>query len=213
MQIIIETQTFPPVSFFARAIRADKVLLETHEHYQKRSLRNKCIILNSNGPQVLTIPLMKGKNEQMNIREVRISYDQNWPEQFRKHLQSAYGKSPFYMHYEAELFQLLDSGTSYLLEMNTLILNFVGKKSGCMLTLGQTEEYLEKYSGNYCDLRNCYTLKGGPKARNDAFYPQVFEHKFGFVSGLSILDLLFNMGNESVNILKQYDFQEIGLCK
>lgn len=213
MQIIVETQTFPPVSFYARAIRAEKVLLETHENYQKRSLRNKCIILNSNGPQMLTIPLMKGKNEQMNIKEVRISYDQNWPKQFRKHLQSAYGKSPFYMHYEAELFHLLDSGTSYLFELNSLMLNFVSKKLACKLTLGQTEEYLENYSGNYCDLRNCYTLTGGSKTGNEVYYPQVFEHKFGFVSGLSILDLLFNMGNESATILKQYDIQEIGLCK
>ncbi len=213
MQIIIETQTFPPVSFFARAIRAEKVLLESHEHYQKRSLRNKCIVLSANGPQVLTIPLKKGKNEQMKISDVRISYDQNWPGKFQKQLQSAYGKSPFFMHYQAELFRILGSGVDRLMELNALLLSFIATKAGIVLDPGQTEDYLEKYSGNYCDLRNCYTLKGSSVSDPAVRYPQVFEHKFGFVPGLSMLDLLFNMGNESLQILKQYDFQETGLCR
>jgi hypothetical protein len=177
------------------------------ENYQKRSLRNKFLILSANGPQVLTIPLAKGKNEQMNIRDVKISYDQNWPKQFRNHLQSAYGKSAFYMHYEEELFRILDSEVSHLVEMNRLLLDFVSKKAVLNLISGQTDEFLIKYSGNYCDLRNRYTLKGDSSGTIDVSYPQVFEHKFGFVPGLSILDLLFNMGNESVSILKQYHFQ------
>jgi len=32
-------------------------------------------------------------------------------------------------------------------------------------------------------------------------YYQVFEQKFGFVANMSIIDLLFNMGNESQIIL------------
>ncbi|HRQ29783.1 MAG TPA: WbqC family protein [Saprospiraceae bacterium] len=207
MHIIIETQTFPPVSFFARAMQSEGILIEVQENYQKRSLRNKFLILSANGPQLLTIPLVKGKNDQKSIVDVSISYDQNWPKQFKNHLQSAYGKSPFYLFYEMELFRILDSGIQNLAELNFNLLVFVIKKTGINFTVGQTEAFLLNYSGNYCDLRNRYTLKGGLAGVKDVYYPQVFEHKFGFVRGLSILDLLFNMGNESINILKQYDFQ------
>lgn len=207
MHIIIETQTFPPVSLFARAMQSAGILIEMQENYQKRSLRNKFLILSANGPQVLTIPLLKGKNEQLSIWDVKISYDQNWPKQFRSHLQSAYGKSPFFLHYEMELFRILDSGIQNLAELNYSLLGFVIKKTGINLSVSQTEAFLLKYSGNYCDLRNRYTLKGGSTGSEDVYYGQVFEHKFGFVSGLSILDLLFNMGNESINILKRYHFQ------
>lgn len=207
MHIIIETQTFPPVSVFARAMQSVSLFIEMQENYQKRSLRNKFLILSANGTQVLTIPLAKGKNEQKSIKDVKISYDQNWPKQFKNHLQSAYGKSPFYLFYEMELLRIFDSGIQNLAELNSHLLDFIIKKTGIKLSVSQTEAFLLNYSGNYCDLRNRYTLKGGLAGLEDIHYPQVFEHKFGFVPGLSILDLLFNMGNESINILKQYDFQ------
>jgi len=93
---IQSVQCFGPVSFFTKYKLSEKVWIEMHENYQKRSWRNRYQILSSQGPEMMSIPLVKGKNEKQPVSEVRIAYDEPWVTRQLQTLRSAYGKSPYF---------------------------------------------------------------------------------------------------------------------
>jgi len=103
MPLLIELQYLAPVQYYAKLCSGHPMLIEQHEHYIKRSYRNRAHILGANGVMRLTIPLKKGKNEGQPIREVQIEYVQKWQQQHWQSIQSAYGKAPFFEHYSDEL--------------------------------------------------------------------------------------------------------------
>lgn len=173
---------YPPISFFTELKKSNLVAIDLHEHYQKRSNRNRFDILTSNGKQSLSIPLKKGKNEKQPISEVLISYDENWPNQHLQSIQSAYGKSPYFEHYFPMIEFLFQKRFEKLIELNDASLLQSIKALKLNTTISSTTSYLPEKS--HCS----YTEKK---------YPQVFEYKFGFTENLSIIDLLFNTGPEA----------------
>ena len=56
MSLFIPTY-FSPISQYSEIIKADKVVFEVEDNFQKQSFRNRCYIFNSNGKQLLTIPV------------------------------------------------------------------------------------------------------------------------------------------------------------
>ena len=96
--MIIETQYFPPIHTFSNALTSGVLMIEKWENYQKRSYRNKCNILTSQGILTLSIPLQKGKNNAQNIQHVLINKDEDWQTKHIRAIEAAYGKSPFYIH-------------------------------------------------------------------------------------------------------------------
>jgi hypothetical protein len=206
MKIIIESQFLPPAVVFAHFARAKEIVIEACENYQKRSFRNRFIYLGAGGIQSFSIPLKKGKNEQLPIRDTQISYDQNWIAQLRKQVQSAYGKSAFYDYYEDLIFDCINKKYNQLFELNHDIISLLSEVLGIEVNLAITENFEADYGKDYCDLRNKWSPldRGMDERKLGLNYPQVFEYKYGFTDGLSILDLIFNMGPESLGVLKQY---------
>ena len=203
MQSVIEIQFLPPIPAIALIFNSDKVLFENEENYQKRTYRNRCKILSANGPEIISIPLQKGKNEQQNIKDVIISYDQAWEKKLITKIKSAYGKSPYYEHYSDSLFQVLSKRYGYLIDLNFACLSWT---MNCLQSENEvllTKVYEKTYPNETCDLRNVFSplKKDGKFCNLEYAYPQVFEHKFNFIPDLSILDMLFNCGPESSLIL------------
>lgn len=191
--IIHETMTCGPCALYSNYLDKDKILIEAHENYQKRSYRNRYFISGPNGVIPLSIPLMKGKNHHTPIKDVKISYDLRWTHRHIHTIKSCYGSSPYYMHYEEEILSVFEENHTFLIDFNLrMMMTFIhltdiGKK------IEQTESYEREYASG--DYRNYYSIK--KLIHHDVKYPQVFEEKFGFISGLSILDLLFCTGPES----------------
>lgn len=204
MRVIVETQFLPPVEVFLYFAASSSIVIEACENYQKRSYRNRCHILTANGPLALSVPLRKGKNQQLPIKEVAIAYDQPWIETIQNKLQSSYGKSAFFEHYQDDLFNILERGHQKLFSLNLELLSFVLDKLDWNIKVVETKEYSRSYSEIDCDLREKYRPKTSRYvSKKDTFsYPQVFEYKFGFTGSLSILDLLFNLGPEAGLLLK-----------
>jgi len=212
--ILIETQFLPPISFCIEWIQSDILLVETNEHYQKRSYRNKCRILSSTGIQTLSIPLSKGKHSGQLITHVKISYTQPWVAQMKKQIMSAYGKSPYYQEYHFELFDILDRSYTGLLELNMACLNLISKELQWHGRIGYTEQFKKNYPPEILDFRDHFSPVTANKSEKKIVpdYMQVFSDRFGFTPGLSILDLLFNLGPESASWLESAA-QKIKLSK
>lgn len=181
----------------------DEIYIEVCESYQKRSLRNKCIILGANGPITLTIPLNKGKHSFKLITEVEISYHDQWVGHFLHTIRSCYGTAPYFDFYYPDIEDLIKSNYKYLWNLNNDMLSLILRKIGLDIDMYTTKDFIKSYDDSFVDIRQKKIKDYQPIRSTTVVYSQVFEDRFGFVSNLSILDLLFCTGPESINYLTQ----------
>lgn len=177
---------------------ADKVWIEVHENYQKRSWRNRYRILSSSGPETWSIPLVKGKNERQPIKEVRIAYDEAWITGHMQAIRSAYGKSPYFEELFPEVRAIFEKKHIFLndfaLESQLWALD---KLSMATEKMEMTQAYYKTYDG----IRDYRQTVHFSSDEEQVKYHQVWEERFGFMKDLSILDLLFCTGPEAVYYL------------
>ena len=212
MALLIENQIFPPVLTIALALKEGKLLIEACENYNKGSFRNKFSVMGSGGTTTLTVPLDKGKNNSKSIKEVTISYAENWQQNHLRTIQTNYGKSPFFEDYFPEIERIYSVDFEYLFDLNQKALDLISQLLSLNLPIDTTNEYQNDYSLNQSeikDYRNIITPKLDAKKYNFKTYPQVFEDRHGFIPNLSILDLLFCMGPESLIVLKETGLRNI----
>lgn len=176
------------------------ILIEAKEHYQKKSYRNKCVLLGPNGPHSVSVPLQKGKHNSTPITNVRISYDDMWSSQFLKLCQSNYRKSPYYDFIIDELTEIFNQKHEYLFELNMALLNWLIDFLQLDSEVNLTTSYQKEVDANIEDLREHFKPNKILESQQQN-YPQVFLEKHGFVPNLSILDLVFCCGRESINYL------------
>jgi hypothetical protein len=164
--------------------------------------------------QTLSFPILHSNGTHKNlISEVRIDYSKPWVLQHKRAITSAYGTSAYFEYYQDELFAILDSQPERLIDLNTALLNFFLQKIGIKAEIHMTKEYspngtvISEGEQIQCDdLRDVIH----PKRQNNILnamglekpYFQVFSPKHGFQSDLSIMDLLFNEGPDSILFLK-----------
>lgn len=182
------TAYLPPVSWCQCAVAAGELVLEAHEHYQKGSWRNRCEIAGPNGRQLLSVPLVKGKNSKMPIRDVRIAYDEPWQRQHWRSIRTAYGSAPFFEHYAHELFAFYEKKYIFLFDFNLELIEFVLLQK-------------MKWPGSVAETRAYQPFSPTPAAPLPR-YPQVFEDKNGFLPDLSVLDLLMCAGKNGLDYLR-----------
>ena len=203
-QSFLSTTYFGPVQWYQRLYHSEQVWIERWESFQKQTLRNRCLIATANGVQALTVPVEHIAGNGL-IKDVRISDHGNWRHLHWNALRSAYGKSPFYDYYEDDLYPFFDDAQSYrwnyLLDFNEAIRQTVCE----LLDIQPDVSYTDGYTpGSNSSLVKDFRESINPKhpAPDPEFMPrpyyQVFSQRHGFLPNLSILDLLFNMGPESV---------------
>ena len=191
---LLPTAYFGPISYYAILLQHSNCNIELHEYFVKQSIRNRCDIYGANGKLQLTIPKQRKGSNKTIIKEIQISYKQNWQKEHWNAIVSSYNSSPYFEYYKDELQPFFE-------QEEMLLINFNYKLQSVILKLLQeekeaktTNEYLHK--GNFSDLRNHkWNLEKQEK------YTQVFMEKHGFIANLSILDLLFNLGPESGDYL------------
>ena len=199
--MLLTTAYFPPIEYFALLAKYSVVYMEACENYQKQSYRNRCRILASNGVEALNVPVVHENGTfSLPIKEICVDYSTPWVLRTERAIESAYSSSPFFIYYRDALFAILDSHPATLWELNRRIIDYFCAKIGIAPEIRETTEYLPD------DLRNVIHPKRPNSIMQDLGldrpYWQVFREKFGFVSGLSIMDLLFNEGPESISWLR-----------
>lgn len=199
---MLETQYFPSIYTFAVLNRSELVQLEAHENFQKQSYRNRCSILGANKPLDLIIPVLKTQAK-IPITKTRFDADGDWLKDHDRGITSAYGKTPFFEHYESRIRKILQPDTDNLWDHNKTILSCCLELIRLETIIDETTTYSKKLNSmQYMDLRNViHPKKGLPKVTGlkDRSYLQAFGNVF--VPGLSILDLLFNEGPNTIAIL------------
>ena len=200
---VLSTAYCPPVEYFMAAAMTGRVLIETQESYIKQTYRNRCRIYACDGILSLTVPVsMHGDSR--DIRSVRIDYTRPWLQQHVRALVSAYRTSAFFEYYQDDILGILESRPETLFELNSRLTVKMMALLGIRCEISRTAEFRREYPPEYLDLRDgIHPKKAVPEIFRDRFKPyyQVFSDRFGFIPGLSALDLLFNEGPDAISYL------------
>ncbi|RMG78377.1 MAG: hypothetical protein D6707_09925, partial [Bacteroidetes bacterium] len=177
-----------PIRYYADYLNhLPNVVFEIHEHFIKQSYRTRCEIYAANGKLPLIIPVHKPFGNKTPMKDIRISYMENWQKNHWKSIESAYRTSPFFDYYEHLFIPFYEKKFEYLTDFNLELHQTVCKLLQIPSKTGFTTEYQKQVANDY---RNYYSPKKAPNAISP--YPQVFAEKHGFIHNLSIIDLLFN---------------------
>lgn len=200
MNLILDNQYCPPISYFALLLKAENCLIEKHENFVKSSNRNRCRIAGPNGLQLLSIPIDSGKSHRQLFKDVKSSDAIDWQKNHWQSLCSAYRRSPYFEFYEDELKPLFADNSVLIFDLNTQIIKKIIGLLKLDVSLAYTASY-QKDDDGFLDARNLY--------KENMFSPplppyiQVFGDRHPFLNDISILDLLFNQGPQAKDYLQQ----------
>lgn len=195
----------PPVYYgnalyFHHWLKAEKVAWDTDHRFPKQTYRNRCHILGANGVIKCSIPVTKPNGSKSNINEILISNAEDWPKDHWKSIESAYRSTPFFEHYGPKVKKVLTPKHEKLVDH-------------CIATHFQLCEMMhisgeEKVISTFDDSFQSGFDICSPKNKIEAIFPkyeQAFFDKLPFESNLSILDLLFNLGPETIYYLQEIE--------
>ena len=203
--ILLSTAYFPPVQYFSKWLLFDKIYIEQHENFIKQTFRNRCEVLGANGTIPLVVPVVKGRKKKIPIKDLQISYDTAWQRNHWRTVFSAYNSSPFFEFYQDDIHAFFEKKWKYLFDFNLSImetlLELLELENKPLTTSG-----FEEVPPGTSNFREILTPKKHKAPDDSQFHPQpytqVFSAKFGFITNLSILDLLFNEGPNSMMVLE-----------
>jgi hypothetical protein len=203
-QAIFSLPYFGPISFYAALIKYDEIFIEAAENYQKQTHRNRQYIYGANGKLMLNIPVKRSQNkERLTYRKSEIENEFDWQNLHFKSLETAYRTSPYFEFYEEEILTLFGRKFNSLFEFNLECFKTTIELLNIDMEYQLTENYQKEYQ-NLTDHRGLVLAKGVELNINKSYH-QVFEDKHGFISDLSILDLIFNLGPECRMYLRSID--------
>ena len=199
MDILINPNYFPNIHQFTQIIKADNIIFEVSDNYQKQTFRNRTYICGANGKLGLFIPVIHTHKKRELFKDVKISYESNWMDLHLKSLQSAYRSSPYFEYFEDDLIKLYSEKEKFLVDFNIKCFKLISNLLDLDLDFKISNEYLEKTS-DIIDLRDLSNARKEKKIETPK-YIQVFESKHGYINNLSILDLIFSEGPNSVSLI------------
>ncbi|RAV30439.1 WbqC family protein [Sinomicrobium soli] len=202
-KVLIHPTYFPSIMHMVAMANYD-VVFEIHDNFQKQTYRNRMYIYGGGGKQLLSIPVKHLKTgEHQKYRDVRIEQDSGWAKSHWKSLQMAYRSSPFFEFYEDELARLFHRKYDFLIDFNLATIDLLYN----ILEIGFTRTFSIRYQEEATgadDYRYLVNAKAEPYY-DISSYTQVFWEKHGYIPNLSVLDLLFNEGPNTLPYLESQD--------
>lgn len=219
---ILQPGYLPWLGFFEQVYRSDTFVLYDDVQFDKNSWRNRNRIKTADGPLWLTVPVRHKGHTVQTLLQTEIIDDKRWP---RKHLNSLtvhYAKAPYFDRYRDELSSILQQDWKYLVDLDIALIRYLLKELG--ITTPLVRSSVLGVPGNkterlvaICKELNATSFYEGAAGRDyidenkfneqgitieyqeyrHPVYPQLHGE---FMPYLSIVDLLFNCGDESLSI-------------
>jgi hypothetical protein len=200
---VFQSTFFPPIQQIAHIRKYGSILIEQHDTYSKQTFRNRLQIAGPNGLQNLSIPVEKPFGSKTKMKDILINDATDWQTNILRSIKTAYKNSPFYEYYIDDFIPFFENKYEKLVDLNTAVI----KRLLELLEIETRIELTQDYERNYeIDFRDLVHPKPQFRKEDTNFelkkYHQLFEEKYGFISNLSILDLIFNEGPLSYFYLK-----------
>jgi len=221
---ILQPGYLPWLGFFEQMYRSDIFVIYDDVQYDKEGWRNRNRIKTANGMQWLTIPVNVKFEQHPLIYEVKIDNTTNWRKKHLYTISQNYSKARFFREYFSIFEEAYSKEWEYLIDINmnftlklaerlgmetkkvvrSSTLNIEGDRIGRLVEickLFNADIFYEGVSGkNYLDEK--YFVEQGIRIEYQDYKHPVYHQLYGdFIPYLSVVDLLFNCGDESLSIL------------
>ena len=200
-KIILPSSYFAPIAYYSILLKNSNFVIDIHEKYVKQSIRNRCTIFSTNGSLNLSVPKIRKNSSKSIIKDIKISYAEPWQKIHWKTIITCYNSSPFFEFYRDKFESIYRKKEKYLIDFNyktlSLMLEIFNAKKKIVLS--------NKYETNHLSDFRSFSFY----TNEDTYYDQVFSENLGFISNLSIIDLLFNLGPQSIDVINKIDISKI----
>ncbi|MGL4327576.1 MAG: WbqC family protein [Tannerellaceae bacterium] len=205
-KVYLSTAYLASIQYYAKLYSFEKVCIESDCNYVKQTFRNRCMIGAANGAMPLSIPIEKPDSPKCKTRDIRIAEHGNWRHLHWNAISSAYNSTPFFEYYKDDFVGFYEKKYDFLFDYNEQLREMICSLIDFTPNVSYSHEYQTVVEENAIDLREKISPKKPFDTWDNEFkaipYYQVFQQKHGFLPNLSIIDLLFNMGPESLLILR-----------
>lgn len=221
-----QPEYLPYIGYFYKMMCADIFVLVDHVQYGKKQFQNRNKIRNANGSDGwawLTIPVITHARYDQKICDVKICNETNWREKHFKSIYYAYKGTPFFEQYITVFQDIYSKSWENLADLNeALILAIIGllnlkikvvKSSSYDISGERTDMLID-----LCRKIGANGYLSGEGGRNyvdeskfkeaelshqfSEFKHPIYQQKFKpFLPYMSIIDLLFNHGQKSMEII------------
>ena len=201
MEILTHPLYLAPVPVYSCLYAGTGLVVDGDAPFVKQTFRSRAVIATENGTLQLTIPVVHDGGRTA-MRDVRISEHGNWRHQHWNALLSAYRNSPFFEYYADDFAHFYEERDGFLMDFNMRLHGVICGLLGLEREIRVAEANC-MCTGDAVDLRRFAEPKAlaGIEGYSPQEYYQVFAQRNGFIPGLSIVDLLFNMGPEALIVL------------
>ncbi len=200
-QLIFKTdlQYFGSIHFVKTLMENRNVVFDIEAPFTKMSFKNRMVIVTSQGPLMLTIPIVGGRDQKTPIKDITIAYDAPWNAQHLKSIITSYKRAPYFEYYEQSLHTLYSNKPEKLVDFLFLCSDWLQSqlKIKWIHSLPHDQVHLDeviKYHDPWVP-KNYNQHNGLPK------YQQVFSDQLDFLQNASILDMLFCVGGREISKL------------
>lgn len=224
MKVSIHQPNYLPwIGYFDKLDQSDCFVFLDKADVSKGSVLNRNYILTPNGKTLLTVPLKKGEKT---IQQVQINNSRNWRAKHWASIEASYKKSPFWTLYKDRFQQIYQKEWEFLCELNIAFITLMcellsidvkiyresefdedfGKGSERIANIVfklQGKTYISGRGGRNYNEREDFTQKGIELMYQNFTHP-VYDQLWGdsFTDKLSIIDLLFTHGPDSLTIIR-----------
>lgn len=204
--VLIHPCYFGPIDLYVAIAQAERLVVEKKDNYQKQTYRTRQYIYGANGKLLLNVPIKHRENktdQHQKYKDIKIENAFKWQRLHWKSLEAAYRTSPFFEFYEDDFVGLFENQPTFLMDFNLKCMEVV---FDC-LDIDFQFEFTEEFQLHPKDISDRRQLVISKRKQYSELLPyiQVFQAKYGYLSNLSILDLLFNQGPSSLGYLQSQD--------
>lgn len=209
---IVELHYLPSQAYMALLMKYPKVMLEVHETYQRRTFRNRTQVLADKGPLDLSLSLEKGNKGSVKqfIREIQLDTKAFGPKKHWRSLEVAYAKAPFFDQYAPYFEPIFLNPPTGLFDFNFQLLTMCLRFTQIDTEVVFSKDFVKDVPDSHLEVRNMISPRSSHR-HFPWFRPTPYYQVFGdqFVPNLSVVDLLFNEGPRSHDILEQSVEKEV----
>lgn len=199
--IILPTSYLPNIEYFKVLFENSQVKIDLFERYEKQTYRSRCTILSANGHLNLSVPVIKKNGKNTLVKDVEISYAENWQKDHLKAIESAYRNTPYFEFYWDAIENIILEQHHFLCELNQELMLLLLSKFGLTVNVTNTSTFIDFEANDFRKTLHPKNETGFVTKK----YIQTFEERYGFINNPSALDLLFNEGPNSLSIISESD--------
>jgi len=214
----------PWLGFFYKLEKSDIFIFLDSVQLANRGYTNRVKVKNvKSESQWVTVPVShKGKSKL--IFEAEISGDDKWKRKFVRTISGNYKHSQFYSNYSDHIFEIVMGSDVSLCDLNIELISYAanilkiktkivksssidceGSSTDLLINLCKAvggNQYLSGFGGNKYQDEDKFKGNGINLSYYDFIHPEYKQCFNGFIPGLSVIDLLFNCGPNSEDIIK-----------